>query len=45
MLEHYAAIADPARVRDPNRKGAVENAIQHTQGTALAGRRFETLEA
>ncbi|UQE03432.1 transposase (plasmid) [Bradyrhizobium japonicum] len=28
-----------------NRKGCVENAIQHTQGTALAGRRFETLEA
>jgi hypothetical protein len=26
-------------------KGSVENAIQHTQGTALAGRRFETLEA
>ena len=35
----------PARVGDPNRKGSVENAIQHTQGTALAGRRFETLEA
>jgi hypothetical protein len=32
-------------VADPNRKGCVENAIQHTQGTALAGRRFETLEA
>jgi hypothetical protein len=45
MLEHYGVVADPARVRDPNRKGTVENAIQHTQGTALAGRRFESLEA
>jgi hypothetical protein len=34
-----------SRVADPNRKGSVENAVQHTQGTALAGRRFETLEA
>jgi len=45
MLAHYAVVADPARVADPNRKGCVENAIQHTQGTALTGRRFETLEA
>ncbi|MGX1350439.1 transposase [Bradyrhizobium elkanii] len=45
MLAHYAVVADPARVADPNRKGCVENAIQHTQSTALAGRRFETLEA
>lgn len=45
MLEHYGVVADPARVRDPNRKGSVENAIQHTQGTALGGRRFETIEA
>jgi transposase len=44
MLAHYNVIADPARVRDPNRKGTVENAIQHTQDTALRGRRFETLE-
>ena len=36
MLAHYGVVADPARVRDPNRKGTVENAIQHTQGTALA---------
>jgi hypothetical protein len=33
-------VADPARVRGPNRKGAVENAIGHTQSTALKGRRF-----
>lgn len=44
MLAHYGVIADPARIRDPNRKGSVENAIQHTQDTALRGRRFETLE-
>jgi transposase len=45
MLAHYGVVADPARVQDPNRKGAVENAIGHTQDTALKGRRFESLEA
>lgn len=45
MLAHYGVVADPCRVRDPNRKGTVENAIQHTQGTALKGRTFEALEA
>lgn len=44
MLEHYGVIADPARVGDPNRKGTVENAIQHTQSTALKGREFEYIE-
>jgi transposase len=44
MLAHYAVVADPCRVRDPNRKGTVENAIGHTQGTALKGRRFESIE-
>lgn len=44
-LAHYGVIADPARVRDPNRKGSVEHAIGHTQDTALKGRRFETIEA
>ncbi len=39
-----AVVADPARVRDPNRKGTVENAIGHTQDTALKERRFESLE-
>jgi transposase len=43
-LAHYGVVADPARVRDPNRKGAVENAIGHTQATGLKGRRFESLE-
>jgi len=45
MLNHYGVMADPARVRDPNRKGSVENAIQHTQDTGLKGRRFESIEA
>ncbi len=43
MLAHYAVVADPARIRDPNRKGAVENAIGHTQATALKGKRFASL--
>jgi transposase len=44
MLAHYGVTADPTRVRDPDRKGTVENAIQHTQSTALKGRRFESIE-
>ena len=44
-LKHYGVVADPARVRDPNRKGTVENAIGHTQATALKGKRFESVEA
>ncbi len=44
MLAYYGVVADPARVRDPNRKGTVENAIHHTQSTALKGRRFETID-
>lgn len=45
MLNHYGVMADPARICDPNRKGSVENAIQHTQSTALKGRKFEAIEA
>jgi transposase len=45
LLAHYSCVADPARVRDPDRKGVVENAIQHTQTTALKGRKFESIEA
>ena len=45
MLEHYGVVADPARVGDPDRKGTVESAIQHTQNTALNGREFESIEA
>jgi transposase len=44
LLGHYSAIADPVRIADPNRKGVVESAIQHTQSTALKGRRFESIE-
>jgi len=44
MLNHYGVVADPARVGDPNRKGTVENAIQHTQDTGLKGRRFGSIE-
>ncbi len=44
MLAHYGAVADAARVADPNRKGTVESAIQHTQSTALKGRKFECIE-
>jgi hypothetical protein len=44
-LAHYGVVADPARVRDPNRKGTVEHAIGHTQATALKGKRFESIEA
>ena len=43
-LAHYGVVADPARVRDPNRKGSVEHAIGHTQATALKGRRFDSIE-
>lgn len=45
VLAHYGVVADPARVGDPNRKGTVENAVQHTQNTALKGLEFETIEA
>jgi hypothetical protein len=45
LLAHYSAIADVARVADPNRKGSVERAIQHTQDTALKGRQFDSIEA
>lgn len=44
MLSHYSVVADTARVADPNRKGSVESAIQHTQSTALKGRRFDSIE-
>ncbi len=44
MLAHYGVVADPARIRDPNRKGTVESAVQHTQATALKGKRFDSLE-
>jgi transposase/5S rRNA maturation endonuclease (ribonuclease M5) len=45
MLNHYDVVGDPARVKDPNRKGTVENAVKYTQGTGLKGRKFESVEA
>lgn len=45
VLVHYGVVADPARVGDPDRKGTVENAVQHTQNTALKGREFESIDA
>jgi hypothetical protein len=45
MLEHYGVVADPARVGDSDRKGTVENAVKHTQNTALKGRKFDSIEA
>ena len=45
VLEHYRVTADPARVGDSNRKGTVENTVKHTQGTALKGRRFDSIQA
>ena len=44
VLAHYCVIAQPCRVMDPNRKGSVERAIQHTQDTALKGKKFATIE-
>ncbi len=43
VLAHYGATALPCRVGDPDRKGKVESAIDHTQ-EALQGLRFETME-
>jgi transposase len=45
VLAHYGVVADPARVGDPDRKGTVESAIQHTQSTALKGRKFDSIQA
>lgn len=36
-LKHYGAVADPARVRDPHRKGTAEHAIGHTHARDLEG--------
>jgi transposase len=45
MLRHYGCVALPARVRHPDRKGKVESSVGYAQGTALAGQRFETMDA
>ena len=44
MLAHYGAVALPARVRHPDRKGKVERSVGFAQGTPLKGLRFESLE-
>jgi transposase/5S rRNA maturation endonuclease (ribonuclease M5) len=44
MLQHYDVVADPARVKDANRKGTVENAVKYTQDTALKGLKFASLQ-
>jgi len=43
VLAHYGVTALPCRVRDPNRKGKVESAVQHAQ-RKLKGLRFESAE-
>ncbi len=43
-LVHHCLQQFGGALGDPNRKGSVENAIGHTQATALKGRRFETIE-
>ena len=45
MLSHYGVTADAARVNDSDRKGTVENAVKHTQDTALKGRKFDSIGA
>ena len=43
-LAHYGVVAVPCRPYAPDLKGKVESAVWHTQKTALAGRRFESIE-
>jgi transposase len=44
LLKHYGAIAIPARVGHPDRKGKVESGVGHAQKTPLKGLRFEALD-
>lgn len=44
MLHHYSIVALPCRPYAPDLKGKVESAVGYTQRTALAGRRFESIE-
>ncbi len=43
VLAHYAAVAMPCRIQDPDRKGKVESGVGHAQKTPLKGQRFESL--
>jgi len=44
LLKHYGVVALPCRPYAPDLKGKVESAVGYTQRTALAGRRFESVE-
>ncbi|HVP61247.1 MAG TPA: IS21 family transposase [Myxococcaceae bacterium] len=44
LVRHYGAVAVPARVGHPDRKGKVESGVGHAQKTPLKGLRFETIE-
>ncbi|MCB1034125.1 MAG: IS21 family transposase [Acidobacteria bacterium] len=44
VLDHYGVTGLPCRVGHSDRKGKVERGVGHAQGTALKGKRFETLE-
>ncbi len=44
VLAHYGVVGLPCRVRDPDRKGKVEQGVAHAQKTPLKGLRFESLE-
>jgi len=43
VLRHYGVAGLPCRVRDPDRKGKVESAVDYAQ-TSFAGKRFETID-
>lgn len=44
MLVHYGVVALPCRPYAPDLKGKVESTVGHTQGTALKGRQFESID-
>jgi transposase len=44
VLAHYGVVALPCRVRNPDRKGKVEQGVGHAKRTPLKGLRFESLE-
>ncbi len=44
VLGHYGVVALPCRVRNPDRKGKVEQGVGHAKRTPLKGLRFESLE-
>jgi len=44
LLDHYGVVPLPCRPYAPDLKGKVESAVGYTQGTALKGKRFESIE-